>query len=623
MVEAITGYAIFFLDPDGIILSWNAGARALKGYEASEVIGRSFAMFYPPDLLDQDWPRHELEMARERGTFEDEGWRLRKDGSRFWADIVLTALYDECGTFLGYSKITRDLTERRQQEDLLRQSEERFRLLVDRVRDYAIFMLDADGIVASWNAGARDIKGYEAEEILGHHFSQFYPPDVVARGWPAHELQVALETGRYEDEGWRVRKDGSRFWASVIITALFDDAGHHTGFAKVTRDMTDKRRISALEDEGRRLTSFIAMLGHELRSPLAPIYHAVSVMQMEDIPSHRLRSVRDVIGRQVEQMRRLVDDLLDVGRITSGKIHLESKPFRLDEAVQQAVEAVSPFIRDKSHTLSVRIDDPGLWICGDSARIVQVVGNLLGNAAKFTDHGGRIEVRVARKGNCAEVTVSDNGPGVAPNLLPDIFDMFVQGPHDPARSPGGLGLGLSVVRQMVALHEGHVSAFSAGQPGRGCEFVVSLPAIDPPALPVAPQGGQVDQRSRRILVVDDNPDSAQTLALLLELMGYHARVVHDGSSALDAISESKPDLVFCDIGLPDMSGLEVARRIAAACADPPTLVAVTGYGQAGDRAESNAAGFHAHMVKPLRMDALKALLVEVFGATGVAADAAG
>ena len=613
MVEGITEYAIFLLDPDGLILDWNAGARQLTGYEPDEAVGRPFAMLHPAGMAEQQWPRRDLELAHERGSVEDEGWRVRKDGSRFWASTVLTAVSNEDGSLRGYAAIMRDLSARRRQEELLRQSEERFRLLVDRVRDYAIFMLDPHGIVISWNAGARAIKGYEAEEIIGQHFSRFYPADVVASGWPAHELQVALATGRFEDEGWRLRKDGSRFWASVIITALFDDTGRHSGFAKVTRDMTDKRRISALEDKGRRLTHFIAMLGHELGNPLAPIVNAVSIMRMEAVGSQRLRDARDVIGRQVEQMRRLVDDLLDIGRITSGKINLESRPFPLIDAVRQAVEAVSPAIREKSHALNLEIEDAGLWIQGDSARIVQVFVNLLGNAAKFTDAGGRIDVRVARAGGFAEVTVRDNGPGVAPGRLPAIFDMFVQGGSDDAADGSGLGLGLSVVRQMVTLHGGHVSAYSAGQPGRGCEFVVSLPAIEPPASQLGTNGEAPAAVALQVLVVDDNADSAQSFAMLLELMGHHVRVVHGGLGALEAIGASMPDLVFLDIGLPDISGLDVARRITASHAHPPKLVALTGYGQPGDRAETAKAGFHAHLVKPLGMDALQNLLSDLFG----------
>ena len=458
MVDSVLDYAIFLLDPEGRVLSWNAGARLMKGYEAAEVIGRHFSMFYPSDLLDVDWPQRELDAARAQGRFEDEGWRLRKDGTRFWANIVLTRLIDADGALRGYSKITRDLSERRQQEELLRTSEERFRLMVEGVKDYAIFMLDPHGIVSSWNTGARLNKGYEAEEIIGQHFSVFYPRDVAESDWPAEELRRALADGRFEDEGWRVRKDGTRFWASVVITTVYDHSGRHIGFAKVTRDLTERRRISVLEEEGRRVTTFLAMLGHELRNPLAPIVSALAIMEMESIESATLRMTRDVIARQVDQMRRLIDDLLDVGRITSGKVRLDSAPLDLREAVREAIEASEPLIRGNSHTLDVDVEGPELWIRGDRTRIAQIIGNLLTNAAKYTPPGGRIAVSLREAGSNAELSVSDNGIGIPPKLLPQLFDLFVQGEQDMARSQGGLGLGLSLVQQLVALHGGDVAA---------------------------------------------------------------------------------------------------------------------------------------------------------------------
>ena len=243
MVDAVADYAIFLLDPSGIVLSWNSGARKIKGYEAHEVVGRHFAMFYPPELIKRNWPEHELNMAREAGVFENEGWRLRKNGTRFWANIVITKISGLNGELRGFAKITTDLSERRRQDELLRLSEERFRLLVDGVQDYAIFMLDPSGHVVSWNAGAQKAKGYEASEIIGKHFSVFYPLD-VAPGWPDQELQIALRDGRCEDVGWRIRKDGSRFWASVVITPVMDANGRHRGFAKVTRDLTERHRRS-------------------------------------------------------------------------------------------------------------------------------------------------------------------------------------------------------------------------------------------------------------------------------------------------------------------------------------------------------------------------------------------
>jgi PAS domain S-box-containing protein len=248
LVESVRDYAIFMLDPEGHVLTWNAGAERFKGYRAAEIVGSHFSRFYPPDALARGLPGHELEVARRVGSFEDEGWRVRKDGSLFWANVVITAMRDATGALIGYSKVTRDLTQRRGHEEALRQSEERFRLLVEGVDEYAIFMLDVNGRIASWNVGAQRIKGYTTDEIVGQHFSIFYPQDARDSGWPEHELQQASEKGSFTDIGWRVRKDGTTLWASVTITALRDATGRLVGYAKLTRDLTetgDWRRSSA------------------------------------------------------------------------------------------------------------------------------------------------------------------------------------------------------------------------------------------------------------------------------------------------------------------------------------------------------------------------------------------
>jgi PAS domain S-box-containing protein len=474
LVESIPEYAIFMLDPQGLVRTWNLGAQRIKGYDADEIIGRHFSVFYPADRIAEGWPEHELQAAAAAGVFEDEGWRLRKDGSRFWANVVITRLDHPDGSLRGFAKITRDLTSRRHNEERLRLSEERFRLLVDSVRDYAIFMLDPQGRIVSWNLGAQLTKGYLAEEVVGRHFSMFYPDEQRAAGWPEKELDLALRNGRLEDEGWRLRKDGSRYWAEVIITPIHDENGRHAGFAKVTRDLTEKRRVRTLEDEGRRLTTFIAMLGHELRNPIAPIANAVSILQLEEPESERVRMCRDIIARQVGQLRRLVDDLLDIGRITTGKIHLAKEIVPLSEVMDTAAEMVDPLLRERGHLLVVDAGETPLWVSGDRARLVQVLGNLLNNAAKFTPPGGRIELRLRESGDRAEISVRDNGQGIDPQRLPDIFNLFVQAGPEEARA-GGLGLGLSLVQQLVALHGGDISAFSVGQPGKGAEFVVSLP----------------------------------------------------------------------------------------------------------------------------------------------------
>ena len=426
-------------------------------------------------------------------------------------------------------------------------------------------MLDLDGNVASWNKGAERIKGYKAHEIIGQHISRFYPREAIDRLWPQQELALARAQGRSEDEGWRLRKDGTRFWANVIITALYDPDGRLRGFAKVTRDMTARKRIEALEGSERRLYEFLAMLAHELRNPLAPIRNAIDLMRRTSPDDPAQEWSRGVIDRQVTQLTRLVDDLLDVGRITSGKIVLKKERVELNAAVRHAVESCHAALAARSQTLDVQCTTEALVIDSDPTRLSQIVLNLLNNAIKYTPEQGRIEVSVARDGDWAVLRIKDTGIGMPPELLPKVFDLFVQGERSLARTEGGLGIGLTVVRQLVALHGGTVVARSEGA-NKGSEFIVLLPTVAPKQA--MSESATNDARAstqrtrRRVLVVDDNRDSAQMLAALLTTLGHDARVVYDGASAITTAAEYRPDIVFVDIGLPGINGYEVAGKYA-------------------------------------------------------------
>jgi PAS domain S-box-containing protein len=510
--------------------------------------------------------------------------------------------------------LRQDIVVRTKLEDELRRSEEKFRLLVGGIRDYAVFMLDPEGRIATWNEGAEAIKGYKAEEIIGEHFSRFYPQEAIDAKFPQMELEVAARVGRFEDEGWRLRKDGSAFWANVIITALFDSNGKLRGFAKVTRDMTERRRVVALEESERKMNEFLAMLGHELRNPLAPIRNALDLMRIQANGDSRLEWARSVIDRQLTQLTRLVDDLLDVGRISSGKIALRKEPIEINAAVQRAVEASRPLADASRHTLEVRLSPEPLSLDGDLIRLAQVVLNLLTNAIKYTPAGGRIEVDVAREGAFAVVRVKDTGIGMSPELMPKVFDLFVQGERSLDRSEGGLGIGLTLVKRLVSLHGGTVSAHSDG-PGRGSEFAISLPALAQSAEPKKVESvasGAAAHRRSRVLVVDDNRDSADTLAALLEAWGHDVRTLYDGPSAIAAVAEFQPKVVLLDIGLPKMNGYEVAAQLRkSANGRSLILVAFTGYGQDEDRRRVREAGFDYHLVKPLEPAELEKILDSV------------
>ncbi|MGZ5095145.1 MAG: PAS domain S-box protein [Burkholderiales bacterium] len=610
LVQSVRDYAIFLLDPNGRIVTWNPGAQIIKGYTAEEIVGQHFSRFYPAAAIERGLPDHELTVARAEGRYEDEGWRVRKDGSTFWASVIITALRDAQGALIGFGKITRDLTERRREQDSLRQSEERFRLLVEGVKDYAIFMLDVEGRIVSWNAGAERIKGYSANEIIGRHFSAFYPPELIAADWPAHELRIARTEGRFEEEGWRLRKDGARFWANVVLTPVYDATGELRGYAKVTRDLTQRQRMEQLQEASRHMGEFVAMLAHELRNPLAPIRNAMQVMAKRGLNDPQLEWCRELVDRQVANLSQLVDDLLDVNRVTSGKIQLKCTTVTLSLVMQNALEASAPLMAERKHRLEVTVPET-LLVEADATRLTQVFLNLLNNAAKFTPENGLIQVSGKAEGGNAVVRVRDNGVGIGSDLLPKVFDLFVQGSRSLDRAEGGLGIGLTLVREIVRLHGGSVSLSSAGVQ-RGSEFVVSLPlreaaADDRPHN----RGGDASSSGpkRRILVVDDNVDSAESMAMLLRAMGHEVHTAHDGASALEKADAHKPEIVLLDIGLPGMSGYAVGARMREVDAlRKVRLIAITGYGQEDDRKRSRDAGFDHHLVKPVDLATLAALL---------------
>jgi len=496
--------------------------------------------------------------------------------------------------------------------------EERFRILVESVQDYAIFMLDADGYVISWNPGAQKIKGYAAEEIIGRHFSTFYPPEDVAQGKPAAELVAAAADGSVEDEGWRVRKDGTMFWANVVITAVYkNENGVRTlcGYAKVTRDMTERKRLRDLEAASQHMNEFLATLAHELRNPLAPVTNALSVMMLEPLVSPTLRQCRDLIDRQIAHLTRLVDDLLDAGRITTGKISLRLAPVDLREVVSRSVEMIRPHVALRQQRVDVQAPEASVIVNGDMARLVQVVQNVLNNASKFSEHGGRIAVTVAEeKHTFAVLRVSDNGCGIEPEALESIFDLFVQADHRLERTESGLGIGLTLCRWLVQMHGGAISASSDG-PGCGSTFTVRLPlygaqvaANDDARLRTVPSKALEPVVS--VLIVDDNHDSADSMAMLLRMRGHSVCVAYSGAQALAFAREGAGiDVALIDIAMPGTDGFTVLRRLKEVPGLGQALfAAMTGFGQASDIARSLAEGFDVHLTKPVQLPLVDALL---------------
>jgi PAS domain S-box-containing protein len=612
-IEQTQDYALFLLDVNGNIVSWNRGAARIKGYAEHEIIGRHFSTFYTREALETGWPDYELKVAAAEGRFEDEGWRIRKDGSRFWANVVITALRDTNGKLVGFSKITRDLTERKKHEELLAQSEERFRLLVEGVLDYAIFMLDPQGLVSSWNSGAERIIGYRANEIIGKHFSRFFPEADREASKPWEELAIARDTGRFEGEGWRVRSNGDQFWARAVITGLYDQDRRLRGFAKVTQDLTQQRHVQALEAAAKNVNEFIAVLAHELRNPLAPIQTAVQVIESTP-PGHPERErMHAIINRQAAQLSRIVDDMLEISRVTRGELVLQRAPLDLSDVAREVTESIASSVAPGRHHLEMDLAKERLNVVGDAHRLAQLITNLLNNAIKYTPSGGRITVTTGNEDGWAVLRVRDTGRGIDPQWTERIFDMFVQGRPAIERVGGGLGIGLALSRKIAELHSGSLTAASEGQ-DKGSEFSFRMPlaASEQRSIPKFSPGANTDRPisgGRRVLIVDDNVDAAATLEILLRSLQYETCVAHTGPEALDRLPEFRPDVVLLDIGLPGMDGYEVARRMAAVRKNHSfRIVAVTGWGQETDRHKSAEAGVDLHLVKPIdATDLAKAL----------------
>lgn len=927
LVEGVKDYAIFMLDPQGRVATWNSGAENLKGYTAAEIVGRHFSGFYPKEALDRGWPEEELRRAEALGRFEDEGWRLRKDGSRFWANVVISALRDSSGVLQGFAKVTRDLTERKRSEErerrllqeeasrkaaeqaageIARQSEQLrvtlasigdgvivtdshgvvtflnpvaeqltgwllgdamgqpmsavfpiisevtrepaedpvmkvlrdktvvllanhtaliardgseipiedsaapilgvhgeisgvvlvFRDVTEARRsletrlylasivessDDAIIGKTLDGHIASWNKGAERLYGYTAAEAVGKPLSLLVPGDRV------HELtdlmDSALKGQRLEHyETVRLRKDGSEVTVSLTISPVLDGDGKLVGVSKIARDISSRKKAEELQakhnerfrllwesasvlltsetpedvlqglfariaphleldtyfnyvvtegqewlrlasyagvrademeeytvlepgtrisgqvaftrqsavfthiqssldsrcqgarklglnfcichpllaedrvlgtlafgsrtrssldpgeleflhtlaqhvaacyerfrlmeqlrDADRRKDHFLATLAHELRNPLAPLRNGLEVIKLAHIESDSVRKAQAVMDRQLGHMVRLIDDLLDMSRISQGKIVLQKQRISVSDVVHAAIETSRPSIERHGHTLSVNLPAETLWLEVDPTRMGQVLSNLLNNASKFTPHGGKIWVTAHPLGEEVELRVGDSGVGIPANMLHQVFDVFTQVDRAIDRSEGGLGIGLSLVKGLVELHGGRVEVASEGE-GKGSEFVIGMPLVleDGQSSPLDSSAPTAVTASLRILVVDDNRDSVMTLGMMLGMMRHEVREAYDGSQAVAVAREYRPNLILMDIGMPLLNGYEACRKIREQeWGGEITIVALSGWGQEEDKRRAEAAGFDGHLTKPVDPGALAELVASL------------
>jgi PAS domain S-box-containing protein len=630
LVDAVQDYAIFMLDPEGGIRSWNGGAARIFGYAEGEVVSRHFSLFYGPDELAAGKPKHELEVALRDGRVEDEGWRVRKDGSRFWANTVITLLPNEGGGIRGFVKITRDMTVRRTADEHLRQNTEVFQLLVSAVRDYAIFMLDAQGNVATWNLGAQRIKQYMPAEIIGRHFSTFYTEEDKRNGKPERELAIAREEGSVEDEGWRVRKDGTRFWANVVITAVHDAQGTLRGFAKVTRDISDRKkaeetqqalaeqreaRVQAEEEQrlaeasyriaqeaNRTKDEFLMTLSHELRTPMTAILGWSRMLPAISPDNPLFHEAIDSIAAGALLQARLIDDILDVSRIVSGKLRLVPETFEVGHVIKDSVDAMNPTAYAKQITITTSLaPDLGMMVA-DPTRIQQVIWNLLSNAVKFTPRNGIVQVSARRTSSHIQISVHDNGEGIDPHFLPHIFEPFRQAESPQTRVHGGLGLGLSIVRYIAEAHGGRVSAESEGR-GKGTTFALTLPVRAVSEGPGAVRNTFGDTflhrdrlRGVEIVLVDDEVESRKMIATVLRAAGANVLPFDSASTALDAIDQRRPDLVITDIAMPGTDGYAFTRTLRERhYPEELKIVALSAF----TAASNEQSAFQAYLSKPI------------------------
>jgi PAS domain S-box-containing protein len=485
--------------------------------------------------------------------------------------------------------------------------------------DDAIVSKTLEGIITSWNAAAARIFGYTAEEVIGRSITIIIPADRLEE---EARVLAAIRRGETIDhfETIRVRKDGTMVPISLTVSPVRNPTGEITGVSKIARDISARRELeqerAALlarehaarqeaEAANRAKDEFLAMLGHELRNPLGAVSNAIYVLERAGSPSDATASAREIITRQMRHLARLVDDLLDVSRVLSGKITLDMKTLDLSEAAERALSTLRESGRLERH--AVTFDGSPLWIHGDATRIEQIAVNLLTNALKFTPAGGSVRVQVSREGSAAVLRVSDDGVGISPALIPGVFDLFVQGPAPLDRQQGGLGIGLTLVKRLAEMHHGTVEAKSEGA-NRGTTMIVRFPTV---ATPVTEALGpaSLEQEPKRVLIIEDNDDAREMLRTMLELWHHEVREASDGSRGLEIAHEFRPDVALIDVGLPGIDGYEVARRLRASPASRGLrLIALTGYGLPKDAQRAREAGFDAHLVKPTHPDRLAAML---------------
>jgi len=577
LVDAVTDYAIYMLDPTGIVVSWNPGAQRFKGYKESEILGHHFSRFYTEEDLATNLPRRALDTAAREGKFEAEGWRVRKDGTRFWAHVVIDPIRDAGGSLLGFAKITRDLTERKKSEQALKESEERFRILVQGVTDYAIYMLDPEGYVTNWNAGAQRIKGYSEKDIVGRHFSQFYTDQDRASGLPRRALETAVREGKFEAEGWRLRKDGTRFWASVVIDPIHNDMGTLIGFAKITRDITERRQAQeALQQaqaalfQAQKMEAVGQLTGgvaHDFNNLLTIIVNNL------DLLTRNARDPRDVkliesAQRAAERGSKLTQQLLAFSRRQPLQ-PVSHNPNTLIEGFETVLRRACGELIALKLSLAPRVK----WISVDGPQFESALLNLVVNARDAMPNGGSLTIATGdvtlgdgdraaaslQPGPYVSIIVEDTGIGMTPDMVERVFEPFFT-----TKEVGkGTGLGLSQVYGFMTQSGGHIEIES--EPGKGSRVIMLLPAQErgeePTESDVAAERTARDSAGT-VLIVEDDPSVREVASDIFDSLGYDVVTATDAHEAIAVLEGAAViDVLFSDVIMPNgMNGVELSRR---------------------------------------------------------------
>jgi len=623
------GHYLLSPAPEAVILAVNDAFLAASGRTREELVGTSLFVAFPgnpDDPADTSEAELRASLARvlasgKRDSLPGVRYPIAvtlADGTvryeeRYWTAIS-TPIFGDDGSIACIAHSTSDITDQVRGVAALAESEKRFRALVSAAAD-VIYSMNPD-----WTRMQQlDGRGFLADTVDADElWLDKYIPDGDRPRVHAAVAAAIRDKAVFELEHRVLRADGSCGWTYSRAVPMLDAQGNIEEWIGAATDVTERREAEEkLKQTDRHKDEFLAMLAHELRNPLAPLGAAAELLQLPGLDPARVRQTSQVIGRQVLHMTHLIDDLLDVSRVTNGLVALDKAPSDLNRIVLEAVEQVMPLMRARHHDFSCHLASGPVMVDGDGKRLVQVLSNILNNAAKYTHAGGVIALRAEADASAVRIAVTDNGIGMAPGLAARAFELFTQAERSPDRSSGGLGLGLALVKSLVELHGGSVACDSAG-PGLGSRFTVTLPRLPDQAPPAQVAAGAPDatpfDAPLRILVVDDNIDAADMLAMLLEASGHQVAVEHQPRQALEAARQSPPQVCLLDIGLPDMDGKELARRLRA---QPETagclLVAVTGYGQDSDRASAMAAGFDHYLVKPIDTAKLDAILAEAGG----------